>query len=132
MKIIALYLPQYHSIKENDIWWGKGYTEWSALKKGEVLTEGQYQPRIPLDNKYYDLSDVSNMEWQCEIAKRYGIYGFCFYHYWFDGHMLMQKPMEQYLRDSKCNLPFCISWANENWTRTWDGLQKEVLMKQKY
>lgn len=132
MKVIAFYLPQYHTFPENDEWWGKGFTEWTNLRKAKPLFEGHYQPRIPLNHNYYDLSDVKVMEWQCKIAKEYGVYGFCFYHYWFDRHMLMQKPMENYLHDKNCNLPFCICWANEHWTRAWESKQNTVLIEQRY
>ena len=132
MKVIAFYLPQYHEIPENDKWWGKGFTEWTNLRKAQPLFEGHYQPRIPLNDNYYDLSDVSVMEWQCTIAKEYGVYGFCFYHYWFDRHMLLQKPMENYLHDPKCDLPFCICWANEHWTKAWESKQNTVLIEQRY
>ena len=132
MRIIAFYLPQFHEIPENDRWWGKGFTEWITLKKAEPLYEGHYQPRIPLDRNYYDLLNPKVMEWQCKIAKEHGIYGFCFYHYWFDGHLLLQKPVEQYLKDSKCDLPFCICWANEHWTRAWESKKNQVLIAQRY
>ena len=132
MKIIAFYLPQYHEIPENNEWWGKGFTEWTTMKKAKPLYEGHYQPRIPMDGNYYNLLDPKVMEWQCKIAKDYGLYGFCFYHYWFDGHLLLQKPVEQYLKDEKCELPFCICWANEHWTRAWESKKNQVLIAQRY
>lgn len=125
MKVIAYYLPQYHEIKENNEWWGKGYTEWDSVKRGRVLTNNQYQPRIPLNNNYYDLSDLNVMRWQVELAKRYGIYGFCVYHYWFNGKLLLEKPMENYLK-SDISFPFFFCWANENWTNIWEGNLKEI------
>lgn len=123
MKIFALYLPQYHEIMENDEWWGQGYTEWDSLKQGEVLLEGQYQPRIPLGANYYNLLDEENrtMRWQVEIAKKHGVYGFCVYHYWFNGKLLLERPMENYLNDSSIDFPFFFCWANENWTDVWSG-----------
>lgn len=132
MKVIAFYLPQYHAIKENDEWWGKGYTEWENLKKAQPLFHGHYQPRIPQNNNFYNLLDDSVQKWQCKIAKENGVYGFCFYHYWFNGHMLLEKPMEQYLADMDCNLPFCICWANENWTKAWVSKKDTVLISQEY
>ncbi len=133
MKIIALYLPQYHCIKENDQWWGNGYTEWTALRKGEVLVDGQYQPRIPLNNNYYDLTDIDVMKWQVEIAKEHGIYGFCFYHYWFNGKLLLQKPIELFLEHKEIDFPFYFCWANERWTRVWEGEDHpEVLIEPDY
>lgn len=132
MKTIAFYLPQYHSFPENDEWWGEGFTEWTNLKKAEPLYDGHYQPRVPLDNNYYNLLENKNMEWQCEIAKKYGVYGFCFYHYWFDGHMLMEKPMEKFLNNPNCDMNFCICWANENWTKAWVNKEDTVLIGQTY
>lgn len=132
MKVIAFYLPQFHAIKENNEWWGEGFTEWTTLRKAKPLFDGHYQPRIPLNKNYYNLLDDNVKEWQCKIAKEHGIYGFCFYHYWFDGHMLLEKPMEQYLANEKCDLPFCICWANEHWTKAWVNSQNTVLIEQKY
>ena len=119
MKVIAFYLPQFHSIPENDEWWGKGFTEWTNVKAAKPLFDGHNQPVEPLDGNYYNLLDNSTIKWQIELAKKYGVYGFCFYHYWFDGHMLLQKPMENMLKDPDLNIPYCISWANENWTNAW-------------
>ena len=133
MKVIALYLPQYHRIKENDEWWGTGYTEWSALKKGHAYVEGQYQPRIPLNNNYYDLTDIDVMKWQVKIAKENGIYGFCFYHYWFNGKLLLEKPLEAFLKHTEIEFPYYFCWANERWTRVWEGDNNpKVLMEQEY
>ena len=132
MKIIAFYLPQFHEIPENNEWWGQGFTEWVNVKKAEPLFEGHIQPRIPLDKNYYDLSNNSVMDWQIEIAKKYGVYGFCFYHYWFDGHLLLEKPLEAFLKNKKQQLPFCICWANEHWTNAWVSKENKVLIEQKY
>lgn len=132
MKVIAFYLPQYHSIPENDEWWGEGFTEWTTLKKAKPLFDGHNQPRIPLGNEYYNLLNDESKEWQCEIAKKYGIYGFCFYHYWFDGHLLLEKPVDQYLENRRCDLPFCICWANEHWTKAWESKEDTVLIEQRY
>lgn len=131
-KIITFYLPQYHSIPENDKWWGKGFTEWTNTKKAKPLFKGHSQPKTPLNDKYYNLLDVKDQEWQAQLAKSYDIYGFCYYHYWFNGQLLLEKPMENMLKNKNIDLPFCISWANEPWSRAWDGKDKEVLMPQNY
>lgn len=131
MKIIAFYLPQFHNIPENDEWWGKGFTEWVNVKKAKSLYPGHEQPRVPLNNNYYNLLDDNVKIWQAKLAKKYGIYGFCYYHYWFDGHMLLEKPMEQMLANKEIDIPFCICWANEPWTKAWVG-EKKTLIPQKY
>lgn len=133
MKVIALYLPQYHNVPENDVWWGKGYTEWTSLKRGRKYVEGQYQPRVPLNENYYDLTDIKVMKWQVDIAKQYGIYGFCVYHYWFNGHLILEKPMEQFLSHKEIDFPFFFCWANERWTTIWEGAKEpKVLIEQDY
>lgn len=132
MKIISFYLPQFHTFPENDQWWGKGFTEWVSVKSAEPQYKGQYQPRVPLNQNYYDLTDVKNMVWQAEMAKKYGVYGFCYYHYWFDGKMLMEKPVDQMLHTPEVDIPFCLCWANENWTKAWATNQKEILISQTY
>ncbi len=132
MKTIAFYLPQFHAIPENDEWWGKGFTEWVNVKKAKPLFEGHYQPRIPYGENYYNLLDAETMRWQTKIAKEHGLYGFCFYHYWFDGHMLLEKPMEMLLRDKTIDFPFCVCWANEHWTKAWVSKQDSILIAQRY
>lgn len=119
MKIIPLYLPQFHCIPENDKWWGKGFTEWVNVRNAKPLFEGHHQPRVPLNNNYYDLSDVETLKWQCKLAKDHGIYGFCMYHYWFNGHLLLEKPMEMLLAHPEIDIKYCISWANHDWTDAW-------------
>ncbi len=132
IKIIAFHLPQYHQIPENDEWWGKGFTEWTNVKKATPLFEGHIQPKKPLNNFYYDLTQYDTRVWQANIAQKYGIYGFCYYHYWFNGKLLLEKPLE-YLREEKeIKMPFCLCWANEPWTRSWDGSETQILINQEY
>ena len=120
MKVIALYLPQFHRVPENDLWWGEGYTEWTAVKKAEKLKEDHYQPHIPLNNNYYDLLQKETMQWQTELMKKYKVYGMCFYHYYFqNGRKILEKPAENLLKWKDIDMPFCFSWANETWARTW-------------
>lgn len=132
MKIIAFYLPQFHEIPENNEWWGKGFTEWTNVKSAKPLFPGHQQPKIPFENNYYDLTNDDVKIWQAKIAKKYGIYGFCYYHYWFNGKLLLEKPMEQMLQNKKVDIPFCICWANEAWTKQWVGNEKTILIQQKY
>ena len=132
MKIIAFYLPQFHTIPENDKWWGKGFTEWVNVKNAKPLFEGHCQPRVPLGNNYYDLLDIKTIEWQSELAEKYGIYGFCFYHYWFNGRMLLEKPIEMYRNDKNCRTHYCICWANEDWTNQWTTEKPKTFIKQTY
>lgn len=132
MKIICFYLPQFHRIPENDVWWGEGFTEWTNTKKAKPLYEGHRQPRIPFNNNYYNLLDEKVRIWQAELAKEYGIGGFCYYHYWFKGKQLLEKPFNAVLKNKKPDFPFCLCWANEPWTRSWDGKTGEILMPQDY
>lgn len=132
MKIIAYYLPQFHCIPENDAWWGEGFTEWVNVKGAKPLFDGHNQPRIPQDNNYYNLLQVDIIRWQAELAKKNHIWGFCFYHYWFGEKILLQKPMEILLTNKDIDIPFCISWANENWTNQWVSNSPKLLVKQEY
>lgn len=134
MKLISFYLPQFHEIPENNDAWGNGFTEWTNVKKAQSLYLGHYQPRIPLHNNYYNLLNVHTMEWQDRLARKVGIYGFCFYHYWFNGRLVLEKPVENWLKDKKIKTNFCFAWANEPWTKTWHGAggNKEILIPQTY
>ena len=132
MRLIAFYLPQFHPIPENDAWWGKGFTEWVNVKSAKKFYEWQNQPRVPLNENYYSLLDENTQIWQAELAKKYNIYGFCYYHYWFDGHMLLEKPMENMLENKNIDIPFCVCWANENWTNAWVSADEKILISQTY
>lgn len=132
MKIIPFYLPQYHAIRENDEWWGEGFTEWTNVRNARPLYEGHRQPKVPLDDNYYCLLEDSVKEWQIKIARENGIYGFCFYHYWFNGKLLLEQPILQYLKNPALDFPFCLCWANPDWTKIWAGKGSEVLIRQDY
>jgi len=126
MKTIAMYLPQFHTIPENDRWWGKGFTEWTAVQGAERLFEGHDQPREPLNDDYYNLLDRSTMDRQAKLAKEYGLDGFCFYHYYFkDGKKVLERPAENLLQWGGLDMPFCFCWANESWGRTWSRLDHQ-------
>ena len=131
MKTIAFFVPQYHQIPLNDKYWGEGFTEWVNVKNSKPLFEGHVQPKVPLNDNYYNLLDRETKLWQRDLAKKYGIYGFCYYHYWFNGKMLLEKPCEQILEDKEIDLPFCFCWANEAWSMEWTG-KKTVIMPQFY
>lgn len=130
VKLIALYFPQLHTIPENDEWWGKGFTDWVNVRKARPQFKGHFQPRVPLDNRYYDQSLLETLKWQIALAKQYGVHGFCHYHYWFDGKQLLETPTNLMLESKDLDFPFCLAWANETWSRRWDGQEHHILQEQ--
>ena len=132
MKVLAYHLPAFHRIPENDEWWGEGFTEWDNTRKGKPLYKGHVQPMVPWNEYYYDLSKKEDVLHQAKLAKEYGLYGFVFYHYWFAGKLLLEKPVEIYRDAKETDFNYCLCWANEQWARTWDGKNGQVLMPQNY
>lgn len=129
-KVIAIYFPQLHAIPENDEWWGKGFTDWENVKTATPQYHGHNQPRVPLGGRYYDQSQLETLRGQIDLAKRHGLYGFCHYHYWFDGKQLLETPTNLFMENRELDFPFCLSWANETWSRRWDGRDHHVLIRQ--
>lgn len=136
MRVIAYYLPQFHAIPENDQWWGKGFTEWTSVKAAQPLFKGHQQPVVPGVLGYYNLMDANVRERQAQLAQEAGVEGFCYWHYWFAGKQLLEKPLQEVLAEKKPNFPFCIGWANESWkSKVWgdkSGQQDTTLIEQTY
>lgn len=131
-RIVALYLPQFHPIPENDAWWGEGFTEWTHVRRARPLFPGHDQPRVPGELGYYSLLDPSVRAQQAALAAAHGVSAFCYYHYWFDGKQLLERPLAEVLASGEPDFPFCLCWANESWTGIWHGAPDRVLIEQTY
>ncbi|MGH7860017.1 MAG: glycoside hydrolase family 99-like domain-containing protein, partial [Candidatus Binatia bacterium] len=129
---IAFYLPQYHPVAENDRWWGLGFTDWISVVNAQPLFRGHNQPNFPADLGYYDLRVPEVREAQAALARDAGLDAFCYYHYWFDGRRVLERPFDAVRQSGRPDFPFCLCWANEPWTRSWDGRSGEVLLAQRY
>ncbi|MBQ0720406.1 MAG: glycoside hydrolase family 99-like domain-containing protein [Gammaproteobacteria bacterium] len=132
IRAISFYLPQYHPVPENDEWWGKGFTEWTNVTRATPKFNGHYQPHLPEELGFYDLRLPETRQAQADLAREHGIHGFCYYHYWFNGRRILEQPFNEVLESQKPDFPFCLCWANENWTRAWDGNNRDVLLQQNY
>lgn len=132
VRAIAFYLPQFHPIPQNDAWWGKGFTEWTNVVTGKPRFKGHGQPHLPADLGFYDLRVAETRQQQADLARNAGIEAFCYYHYWFQGKRLLNRPLDEVLASGKPDFPFCLAWANESWSRAWSGRDHDVLMQQGY
>ncbi len=131
-RTVAFYLPQFHPIPENNAWWGEGFTEWTNVKPAKPMFKGHYQPHQPSELGHYIIEDSSILRRQAQLAHNYGVDAFCFYFYWFNGKTLLEKPIDLFFNDKTIDHGFCVCWANENWTRRWDGKESDVLLAQTY
>ena len=131
-RLIAFYLPQFHPIPENDAWWGKGFTEWTNVGKAKPIYRGHVQPLLPADLGFYDLRLPEAREAQAELAQQHGIEAFCYWHYWFNGKRVLERPFEEVLASGRPGFPFCLGWANESWSRSWLGDSRQIILEQTY
>ena len=131
-RVLAFYLPQYHVIPENNAWWGEGFTDWVNVKRALPRYYGHYQPHVPGELGYYNLDESRVLHAQAALAREFGVHGFCYYDYWFSGKRLLHSPIDALLADPSIDLPFCLCWANQTWSRTWSGLEHEILIRQEY
>lgn len=131
-RVIGLYLPQFHPTPENDEWWGKGFTEWTNVAKAKSLFRNHYQPRVPADLGFYDLRLEETREAQAELAAAHGVEAFCYWHYWFAGRRILERPFDEVLKSGRPDFPFCLSWANDTWTGVWHGAKNRILIEQTY